>query len=307
MKNPLTPFLNDKGYVLLDGALATELERGGADLNDPLWSAKVLIEAPESLEALYERYFRQGADVATSASYQATFEGFAARGIGEKEAARLLRLSVELTRRSAARLDRPCLTVASIGPYGAFLHDGSEYSGDYGLTRTELMDFHRKRLEVLVSAGPNLVAFETIPSRTEAEALVALLAEYPSVSAWLSFSCRNELEVCHGEPFRDSVALVADSPQIVAVGINCTPPDYVSGLLRSAHGVTKKPFAVYPNSGESWDAAQHRWLSGPDSVGLPALAPEWRGLGAKLIGGCCRTTPETIRDISMALSQRRTL
>ena len=302
MKNPIEPFVADKGYVLLDGALATELERRGQSLDDPLWSARVLIEAPESLGAVYEDYFEAGADVATSATYQATFEGFAARGIDAWEAERLFRLSVELTRRATSRLDRSALSVASIGPYGAFLHDGSEYTGDYALTRDELIEFHRKRLEVLASAGPDLVAFETIPSLVEAEALVALLGELPDVRAWLAFSCRDENDVSHGEPFAECAALVAASPQIVAVGINCTPPQHVSGLLRTAQGSVTKPFVVYPNSGERWDAAAARWRPASESVDLARLAPEWHALGARLIGGCCRTSPETIRRIGAALS-----
>ena len=298
--NPIVLLVKEKGYVLLDGALATELERHGADLNDPLWSAKLLLEAPEAIEAVNDDYLEAGADVATTATYQATFEGFAARGLDEGEASRLLQLAVKIARRACDRRGRG-LVVASIGCYGAFLHDGSEYRGDYGLSRDQLMNFHRGRLEVLVNAAPDIVAFETIPSLVEAEAILALLDELPPIPAWISFSCRNETEVCHGEPFAECVGLAVESAQVVAVGVNCTPPQYISALLRSAAGATTKPLAAYPNSGEGWDAARHEWIPAEESFSIVDHVIEWRDLGARLIGGCCRTTPETIRAIAAKL------
>lgn len=299
-KNPIAPLVEEKGYVLLDGALATEAERRGADLNDPLWSAKLLLEAPQTLEAINDDYLRAGADVATTATYQATFEGFAARGLDEGEASRLMRLAVNIARRACERHGRG-LVVASVGCYGAFLHDGSEYRGDYGLRRDQLMDFHRPRLEVLIDAGPDIVAFETIPSLVEAEAIVALLNELPPVPAWISFSCRNETEVCHGEPFAECAAQAGDSAPIVAVGVNCTPPHYISALLHAAAEATRKPLAAYPNSGEGWDAARHEWIPAEESFSIVDHVIEWRGLGARLIGGCCRTTPATIRALAARL------
>jgi len=298
--NPFVPLVEEKGYVLLDGALATEAERHGADLNDPLWSAKLLLEAPEILEAVNDDYLRAGADVATTATYQATFEGFAARGLDDGEASQLMRLAVDISRRACDRRGRG-LVVASIGCYGAFLHDGSEYRGDYGLSRDQLMDFHRGRLEVLINAAPDVVAFETIPSLVEAEAIVALLDELPPVPALISFSCRNETEVCHGEPFAECVGLCGESAQVVAVGVNCTPPQHISALLVSAARATTKPLAAYPNSGERWDATHHQWLPAEESFSLVDHVVEWRNLGARLIGGCCRTTPDTIRAIAAKL------
>ena len=298
--NPIAPIVQEKGYVLLDGGLATEAERHGADLNDPLWSAKLLLEAPHTLEAINDDYLRAGADVATTATYQATFEGFAVRGLDEGEANRLMRLAVNIARRACDRHGRG-LVVASIGCYGAFLHDGSEYRGDYGLSRDQLMDFHRGRLEVLIDAAPDIVAFETIPSLVEAEAILALLNELPPVPAWISFSCRNEIEVCHGEPFAECAGLAGESAQVIAVGVNCTPPHYISALLGSAAGATTKPLAAYPNSGEGWDAARHEWLPSEESFSIVDHVIEWHDLGARLIGGCCRTTPETIRAIAATL------
>jgi len=316
--NPLAPFLEGEGFVVLDGALATELERRGASLDDPLWSAKVLIESPDRIESLHFDYFVSGADVGTSASYQATFEGFARRGIGAGRAERLLRLSVELVQRARDRFWsqpegredrlRP-LVAASVGCYGAFLHDGSEYRGDYGLSLSELMAFHRRRLRVLAGAGADLLAFETIPSRLEAEAIVRLLDEdLEAPPAWISFSCRNGQEVSHGERFADCVHLAGSSPRVVAVGINCTSPRHVSSLLRSAQDATHKLLLVYPNSGESWEASASTWLAGEPSPPLSDLASEWYRLGARVLGGCCRTTPAQIsalRRVLISAEQRQ--
>jgi homocysteine S-methyltransferase len=280
-------------------------------LNDPLWSARVLLEAPEEIERLHYDYYVAGADVATTASYQATFEGFAGRGLGGKDSERLLRLSVELAVRARDRFwSEPSHRIgrshprvaASIGCYGASLHDGSEYRGDYGLTRKELMDFHRRRLSVLADSPAELLAFETIPSLLEAQALVSLLEERDaSPPSWISFSCRNAREVSHGESIAECFAVASESEAVFAVGINCTAPRFVSGLLESAKGVTGKQIAVYPNSGESWDAIGRVWTGDP-SGSIVELAPDWQRLGASLIGGCCRTSPATIRGLRARLS-----
>ena len=310
MQNPIQPFLDHHNAFIIDGALATELERRGADIADSLWSAKVLMEAPDLIRAVHADYFAAGADVAITASYQATYAGFARRGIDTAAATALMQLSVHLARDArdafwaepvnrTGRL-RP-LVAASVGPYGAFLADGSEYRGDYGLSVAELMNFHRPRLAALMAAEPDLLACETIPCRKEAEALRQLLAEFPAMPAWLSFSCCDESHVCHGETFAECTTLAASSPQIVAVGVNCTPPRFIAPLLRHAAGVTDKPLLAYPNSGERWDAAAKCWVEGSDADDFAAAAVLWHTAGARLIGGCCRTTPADIDAIRAGL------
>ncbi len=308
--NPFAPFLANGGVVILDGALATELERRGADLNDPLWSAKLLLEAPELIRQVHYDYFAAGADLATTASYQATFEGFARRGLDDAAAERLLRLSVALAVEArdafwaepAHRRGRQCpLVAASVGCYGAYLANGAEYRGDYGLSKAELMAFHRRRMAVLADTPADLLACETIPCQVEGEALVALLAEFPTAAAWLSYSCCDAAHVCHGELFRDCVALANSSEQVAAAGLNCTPPIFVEKLLRSAAGATKKPLLVYPNSGEGWDPARHCWLPATSPGDFAGAAPRWVAAGARLVGGCCRTTPDDIRALAAAL------
>jgi homocysteine S-methyltransferase len=305
----LTPFLQRDGVVVLDGGLATELERRGADLRDPLWSAKCLLEQPELVEAVHFDYFQAGADIGVAASYQASFEGFAKRGLSRQQTADLLHQSVRLTQaaretfwREADRqtIVRP-LVAASVGPYGAFLADGSEFRGDYGLTVQQLRDWHRPRLAVLASSGADLLACETIPSLAEVEALVSLLEEFPETPAWVSCSCRDDSHLSHGEPFVEAVRLANACANVIAVGVNCTAPRWIDGLLAAAREVAKKPLLVYPNRGERWDAAARAWQSSPGPLEWSAAARRWRAAGAQLIGGCCRTTPETIRAIRAAL------
>jgi len=216
MPNEIARILEHQRVVILDGALATELEQRGCDLNDPLWSARVLIDQPELIRAVHADYFAAGADCATTASYQATYQGFAERGISADEAARLIRLSVTLALDArdafwsdpANRVGRERPFVAgSVGPYGAMLHDGSEYRGDYELTVDELTAFHRPRMKALIDAGAELIACETIPNWTEAQALARLITEFPDVFMWISFSAKDGEHLSSGERFAECAAV----------------------------------------------------------------------------------------------------
>jgi len=318
-KKKFTLPIANNGLLILDGALATELEERGADIDDPLWSARVLVENPDLIREVHADYFAAGADVAITATYQATFEGFAQRGIDHDEAADLMRLAVTLAddARKAFWKNRPLahgpsprvrpLVAVSIGPYGAFLADGSEYTGDYKLPKSALIDFHRPRMAVLaemVRAGKaDLLACETIPCLVEAEALCELLVEFGDVPAWVAFSCQDDVRVCRGELFEECVEFAAAHKQVAAVGVNCTPPRFVSALLRSAGQVTEKPLLAYPNRGETWDAVNHAWIndSGVDDFGQ--LVAAWREVGAQMLGGCCRTTPRDIKMMRTVLGE----
>lgn len=305
--NPITSILNQYPALIIDGALATELERRGYDLKDELWSAKILLEQPEAIKQLHFDYCKAGADCAITASYQATIEGFAKRGLKENEAVALIQKSVKLAREArdefwmdeSNRVGRSKpFVAASIGPYGAFLADGSEYRGNYGLTEKELMEFHRPRMRALIDAGADLLACETIPCLIEAQAIAKLLKEFPTISAWISFSARDELHVSEGQVFADCVKQLEDHPQVAAIGINCTSPKYISSLIREAKQATEKPILVYPNSGETYDAIKNDWDGHPVLDSFGEQAREWYKVGARLIGGCCRTTPEDIRVIA---------
>jgi homocysteine S-methyltransferase len=304
--NPIETILEKYPVAIVDGALATELERRGCDLNDALWSAKVLMEQPDLIHQVHLDYFNAGADFAITASYQATVEGFARRGLNRNDALDLMNKSVQIAQ--AARDEfwsdennrqnriRP-LIAASVGPYGAFLADGSEYRGDYGLTEQELIDFHRPRVEALIASGADLLACETIPCLIEARALVKLLSEFPDTFAWFCFSAKDDEHICNGEKISDCAKWLDQIPQAVAVGINCTSPLYIPPLIREIKKNTKKPVVVYPNSGETYDPIANTWHGETSCNAFGTQSKEWFENGAVIIGGCCRTTPDHIREI----------
>jgi homocysteine S-methyltransferase len=289
--------------LIADGGLATELEARGNDLSDALWSARLLADAPQEITAVHVAFFRAGAMIATTASYQASFDAFAASGIGRNDTVRLLRRSVELAktaRDEAGGSGSPTKqrwVAASVGPYGAALADGSEYRGRYGLSVAQLEDWHRPRLEVLAAAGADVLALETIPDVDEAEALVNLVRSF-GVPAWLSFTI-DGTRTRAGQPLADAFAVAAGVPEIVAVGINCCAPDDVLPAIGPARE-TGKPVIVYPNSGERWDGARRAWVGA--SRFSSRLALQWAAAGARVIGGCCRVRPADIAELAAALS-----
>ena len=289
-----------RDFIVLDGGLATELERRGADLSDPLWSARVLVDNPILIQRVHESYFTAGADVATTASYQASVPGFARRGISEAHALNLIRLSVELAERARKATGGEGMVAGSVGPYGAALADGSEYRGGYGVSLDTLAEFHAPRLRALIEAGADILAIETCPSPDEAALVLDLLSHWPGVRAWVSFTCRDDSHVSEGQPIEEAVHRVTRSPQVVAVGVNCVAPHLVDGLLIRMRSATTLPLVAYPNAGESWDAGSREWRGAPDAFDPAVEVPRWIEQGARWIGGCCRTTPETITAIRSA-------
>ena len=290
--------------VVLDGGMSNALEDLGYDLSDPLWTARLLLDSPDAVAEVHRRYYRAGAQVATTASYQASVPGFVAQGLSREEAAALLVRSVGLARTVRDELTDDGVqrwVAASVGPYGAYLADGSEYRGRYGVSGATLRDFHGPRLELLASAGPDLLAVETIPDVDEAEVLVGLLDDV-GLPAWFSFSSRDG-RTAAGQPLRDAVAVASAVPCVMAVGVNCLPSGEVLEAVRTIREMTDKPAVVYPNGGGRWDPASRTWSGEP---GLdPALAREWVAGGAALVGGCCRVSPGDIERVASVLDARR--
>ena len=301
---------NDQTLVL-DGGLATELEADGFDLNHPLWSARVLIETPEAVRAVHARFLAAGADCLISATYQASFPGLRRYGLSDRESERLFRFAVELAAEERNRFwrdpanrrgrSRP-LVAASVGPYGAFLADGSEYTGVYGADDAALAAFHWRRLELLARSGADLLAIETIPSAREGRVLRRLLDRLEGPPpAWLSFTCRDGARLADGTPVEEIAAGLADCARLAWIGVNCTAPKHLAALIPKIGVAGGKPLVVYPNGSGRWDPARKVWETPAETADLPRLAVEWRRLGAALIGGCCRTRPQDIRAIRAAL------
>jgi homocysteine S-methyltransferase len=286
--------------VVLDGGMSNALEDRGNDLSDALWSARLLKDAPGEIAAVHRAYYQAGSAVATTASYQASVVGFERAGVPRDEAERLIASSVSIARqvRDELAIDgQQRWVAASIGPYGAVLADGSEYRGRYGVSAAALRDFHLPRLELLLAAGPDLLAVETIPDVDEAEVLVELLDEL-NFPAWLSYSIDGTCTRA-GQSLEDAFAVAAQSTPLVAVGINCCAPGDVQAAVEIAVAVTGKPAVAYPNSGEAWDAANRRWTGGTsDSL---TLAEGWTTAGARFVGGCCRVGPTDIAALAQAI------
>ncbi|MFE1905579.1 homocysteine S-methyltransferase [Streptomyces gardneri] len=286
------------GPLVLDGGLSNQLEAQGCDLSDALWSARLLADGPEQIEAAHAAYVRAGARVVTTASYQATFEGFARRGVSRAGTARLLGRSVELAREAAERVGAEVWVAASVGPYGAMLADGSEYRGRYGLSVRELERFHRPRVEALAAAGPDVLALETVPDVDEAEALLRAV-DGCGVPVWLSYTVEGG-RTRAGQERAEAFAVAAGNDQVVAVGVNCCDPEEAGSAVELAAAVTGKPVVVYPNSGERWDARARAWHG--DGTFDPSRSTAWAEAGARLIGGCCRVGPSLVAALAGALA-----
>jgi homocysteine S-methyltransferase len=273
--------------LLLDGGLSTALEQLGNTLNTSLWSGELLKSHPDQIRAAHKLFTDAGAEILITSSYQVTYPGCLMLGWTKGEVHAALIASTELARFPNVKV------AASIGPYGAFLADGSEYRGNYGLSVEELKEFHRERLFTLISTKPDFLAFETVPEITEARAYIELMQECGSqIPFWISFSCKSESELCSGESFADAVQIVNNSSNAFGIGIKCTAPHLISPLLKSAS--SKIPYIVYANSGRTWDAFAKKWDGSGNLVFDSRLIQEWRALGASIIGGCCGVGPSDI-------------
>ena len=287
------------GPVVLDGGLATQLEAVGHDLSSSVWSARVLADDPDAVLEAHRAFFAAGAQVATTASYQVSSRGFASVGLDGVAISRLLRRSVRLARRAADEQPGEAWVAASVGPYGAALGDGSEYRGDYGLTVAQLRRWHKFGIQVLADVGPDVLALETVPCLTEAE---ALLEEVRGLSrpCWLSLTCVGD-RTRAGEPVVEAFAMAAEVAEVVAVGVNCLDPADTPALVALAGEASGKPVVVYPNAGERWDATARRWTG--DRTAVAALVDGWLDAGARLVGGCCRVGPEEITEVARAVDR----
>jgi homocysteine S-methyltransferase len=304
----MTPLqqLDLTGLHVLDGGMATELERKGFNLDGPLWSAHVLQSSPETIATVHREYLEAGADCLLTASYQVSAEGFREIGFDAQDAAEAamnaLRASVALAEKVRSEYQagspRKIWIAASLGPYGAMLHNGAEYHGNYDCSFEDLVGFHGRRIAVLAQTNADFLAFESIPSLEEARAILAALRPYPDLAAYLSFTCRDGIHVSHGETLRTCAELLDTQPQVIGIGVNCTAPELIGSLIGELAKITSKPIIVYPNSGEQWDAVHRCWQGDGPIQAFGELAGSWRGAGAQWIGGCCRTGPEHVRAVA---------
>lgn len=283
-------------FHLIDGGLSTELQRIGANVEGELWTGRALLDDPAKVLEAHREFALAGAEVVISASYQLSRKGFEEIGLTAEEADQALVNSIAVARAAVEGTDAK--VAASVGPYGAVLHDGSEYRGDYEVTQEQLQAFHAERLAVLIEAGPDLLAIETIPNVVEAKALAEVLKTV-SLPKWISFTAGTEDSLWSGEPIGEAVAAIAELPNLVAVGVNCVDPANVVGLVGHIKNVTDAPIVVYPNRGGTWDSAAGVWI-GEKPKTLNEWLPEWLEAGVSYVGGCCGTDSNDIRALAAA-------
>lgn len=311
--SPLTALLAKKKLLVIDGAMGTELEARGCRLNDKLWSARILMENPQLIHQIHLDYYRVGADFVITSSYQASVASYELCGLDETAARELITKSVSLAKQARADYlkeigsSKALLVAGSVGPYGTYLADGSEYRGDYQRTHDEFCDFHRPRIDALIKAGVDFLAIETMPSGPEIRSILQLLAnEYPTITAYITFSLRDDQHLCDGTSLASLLPAINAQPQIVGVGVNCCALEKVTSMLITLRTLSNRPLLVYPNSGEKYDPIGKVWLNLPENVRpFHEYVDEWIKHGAKMIGGCCRTNPEIIASITSKLDAMR--
>lgn len=299
----LTEQLN-RGPVVSDGAMATELEKRGVATNSALWSATAMLDHPDAIQAVHQSYLDAGAKIMTINTYQANVPAFEQAGIAAAQARQLIQQAVTIahTARDASHVT-DAVIAGSIGPYGAYLADGSEYTGAYQLTPSAYQDFHRERLALIMAAGVDVLALETMPRLDEVQALVQLITTtWPQQPYWVSFSIKDPQTLCDGTSLAVAAKWVAAQPNVVAVGVNCTTLENIAPALTTLKAAVAVPLIVYPNSGDQYDPVTKTWQATHLSHQFASFVPQWLAAGARIIGGCCRTTPKDIATVARALS-----
>lgn len=308
----LADLIRQTGSVVIDGAMSTALEKAGCDLNDKLWSARVLIEEPAKIRQVHSDYFEAGANVAITASYQATEAGFKARGLDSKTAYDLIAQSVTLAKEARADFltrhpekdPKSLLIAGAVGPYGAYLANGAEYTGDYHLSDDEYRAFHQLRLKALVEAGADFLGIETQARLDEVKVLLKM-AEELDASAWVTFTLKDSGHIADGTPIEEAAEVCGKHPLVDAIGINCVKREVVAEALQRISSVTDKPMIVYPNSGETYDPSTKTWHHPVSGPGWENFVSKWKSMGAVCLGGCCRTLPSDIVQIANLMKASR--
>jgi homocysteine S-methyltransferase len=286
--------------LFIDGGLSTELEALGENLNDALWSARILLENPDAIYRTHKNYFDAGANVATTSTYQASLEGFQKRGLSVDQSKELIRLGIELADRARGDFlkENPggkAFVAASIGPFGAFLADGSEYRGNYAARVQKIRNFHSSRIEIIQEVADkfDFWAVETLPSLEEALIVADILGEDPH-PAWFSFTLSDQQHIAEGTSLAEVARVLDENVAVSAIGVNCCHPAWVESALETISQNTSKPLLAYPNGGGEYDPSSKTWVS-PREMELDGIS--WIAAGAKLVGGCCQTSAESLKPL----------
>lgn len=284
---------------LIDGAMSTALEQLGADTNNSLWTASVLANQPALVKKVHQEYFKAGARLAITDTYQANVPAFIKNGYSKQEAHSLIKQAVTLAKEARDEYQQETgiynYVAGALGPYGAYLANGSEYTGDYYLSTIEYQQFHRPRLTDILTVGVDVIAIETQPRLDEVLAELDLVKELaPDTLCYVSFSLKDSTYLPDGTPLAVAARTVAKYPNVFAVGVNCIPLEEVTAAIETIHQVTDKPVIAYPNSSATYNPATKTWSYPRGRRDLVDYLPQWLAAGLTIIGGCCTTTPQDI-------------
>lgn len=338
---------NSKKVILIDGGLGTELEQRKVNINSLLWSSVALVEAADDVTKLHYDYYHSGANVGITCSYQCSEDSLKASD-KEKYSSKESRLqvykeSVEVCKRAkimrmadakAIELLVSPEIAGSIGPFGSFLNDGSEFTGGYERSEDEYQAFHEEKLDFFMNGTEEVdyLQLETMPNFEEIKALLMLIKRKNSERKEtqgksekrfiLSLSIRNEEQLADGTPLKAVVKYLHDvgylskdpkTTPLMAVGANCLKLKYSVKFVENLTNYMNElqiygfPISIYPNSGEIYDGIKKNWIfdqsnekyyttnvNGEKVCDWKILLDAWIASGAKIIGGCCRVG---VRDI----------
>lgn len=285
--------------LLIDGAMSTALEQLGADTNNSLWTASVLANQPALVKKVHQEYFKAGARLAITDTYQANVPAFIRNGYSKQETHSLIQRAVALAKEARDEYQQETgiynYVAGALGPYGAYLANGSEYTGDYHLSTIEYQQFHRPRLTDILTVGVDVIAIETQPRLDEVLAELDLVKELaPDTLCYVSFSLKDSTRLPDGTPLAVAARTVAKYPNVFAVGVNCIPLEEVTATIETIHQATDKPVIAYPNSSATYDPTTKTWSYPHGRRSLVDYLPQWLAAGLTIIGGCCTTTPQDI-------------
>ena len=298
-----------KKGIVLDGAMSDELERQGVQTNNKLWTATALIDQLDKVYQAHMDYFNAGAELIITDTYQANVQAFEKAGYSKTEAEQFIRNAVKIAKKARDDFEKQTgkhnYVAGTIGAYGAYLADGSEYRGDYQLTSDEYLAFHLPRLKLVLAEKPDLIALETQPKLAEPVTVLDWLKEQRQIPVYVSFTLKDAKHLSDGTPIAEAVKKISQYQQVFAIGINCVSPTIVQDALSEFSQYTKKPLVVYPNLGASYDPQIKQWRKFTNDFNFEELTKSWYQAGARLIGGCCTTGPKEINQIKQAIDELR--
>ncbi|CAI2635763.1 MULTISPECIES: homocysteine S-methyltransferase [Apilactobacillus] len=299
--NKVNNWINQQDHILIDSSMSTGLEERGLKLNSNLWTAAALESHEDLIVDVHKKYFDAGSSMTTTNTYQASVPGLVKAGYSENQAIALIKKAVELADRgrNESTNPNPKWLLGGVGPYGAFLANGSEYTGDYSLTDEEYIAFHEGRIKAMVEAGIDVLILETLPNINELKAITEYTKQF-DIPVIVAASLRDKSHLADGSSLIEVASFLESQEHVIAYGLNCTKPQLVTPalkVLKQSHP-THKPFIAFPNSGATYNPEIKEWNHDDLSFEeFDELIAQWFNLDLKFVGGCCCMTEEQEQHI----------